>query len=242
MRRADRLFQIVQLLRSRRLTTAGALAVELEVSTRTVYRDVQDLLACGIPIEGEAGVGYRLRKGFELRPMTFTVEEIEALVLGARMVQAWADPDLGVAVRGAMSKIESVLPEPLQASMLRTALFGPPYRMRSDASGRLRRLRRAIGEERWAWIRYAAGDGAVTERTIVPLGLYFWGKEWLLAAYCCLRADYRSFRVDRLLELRDVAPDPARLGAHAPTLDGYLQAMEASARAECAASPRPEPA
>src|SRR5688572_21238548 len=99
MRRADRLFQIVQRLRLRRLTTAADLAAVLEVSTRTVYRDVQDLIESGVPIEGEAGVGYRLQKGFELRPMTFTVEELEALVLGARLVEAWADPDLGASVR-----------------------------------------------------------------------------------------------------------------------------------------------
>jgi predicted DNA-binding transcriptional regulator YafY len=239
MRRADRLFQIVQLLRSRRLTTAGALAVELEVSTRTVYRDVQDLVACGVPIEGEAGVGYRLQKGFELRPMTFTVEELEALVLGARMVQAWADPDLGVAVRGAMGKIESILPEPLQASMLRTALFGPPYRIRTEASAQLRRLRRAIGEERWAWMRYAARDGAVTERTVLPLGLYFFGREWLLAAYCWLRNDYRSFRVDRVQDLRDVAPDPERLAAleGGVSLEQYVRVMEERNRPERAADP-----
>jgi predicted DNA-binding transcriptional regulator YafY len=240
MRRADRLFQIVQLLRSRRLTTAAALAAELEVSTRTVYRDVQDLLASGVPIEREAGVGYRLQKGFELRPMTFTVEEIEALVLGARLVQARADPDLGVSVRGAMSKIESVLPEPLQVAMLRTALFGPPYRARNEASGNLKRLRRAISDGRWAWLRYVDGGEAETERTIVPLGRYFWGKHWLLAAYCWLRGDYRSFRVDRVRELRDAAPDPQRLGARRVTLEGYIRAMEERHEAEHAAGACPE--
>src|SRR6185436_14644694 len=102
MRRADRLFQIVQLLRARHLMTAAGLARELEVSTRTVYRDVEDLIMSGVPIEGEAGVSYQLQKGFELRPMTFTVDELHALVLGARLVQTWADPDLGVAVQGAM--------------------------------------------------------------------------------------------------------------------------------------------
>ena len=104
MRRADRLFQIVQLLKSRRLTTAADLAEELEVSTRTVYRDVQDLLESGVPIEGEAGVGYRLSKDYELKPMTFTVDEIEALVLGARLVQAWADPDLVRLARRAVTR------------------------------------------------------------------------------------------------------------------------------------------
>src|SRR5262245_3596749 len=228
MRRADRLFQIIQLLRGRRLTTAADLARELEISTRTVYRDVQDLLESGVPIEGEAGVGYRMRKGFELPPMTFTVDELQALVLGGRMVEAWADPDLGVAVRGAMKKIESVLPEPLQQSMLRTALFGPPARMASPAPEPLIRLRHAISHERWVSLRYTSGAGEQTERTIVPLGLYFWGRQWLLAGYCLLRNDYRSFRVDRVSGMADVDPEPARLTAvHPPVgLDSYIQAME----------------
>ena len=241
MRRADRLFRIVQQLRKRRLTTAAEIAAELEVSTRTIYRDVQDLIDSGVPIEGEAGVGYRLQNGFELKPMTFTVEELEALVLGARMVQSWGDPDLGAAVRSAMIKIESVLPEPLQASMLKTALFGPPYRVRTEASEQLRRLRHAIGNERWIWLRYVDAAEAETERTIIPLGLYFWGKEWTLAAYCWLRADYRSFRVDRVRELRDSAPDSNRLAALDATvsLEGYVRAMEARFQAEARSREQP---
>lgn len=236
MRRADRLFQIVQLLRTRRLTTAADLAGELEVSTRTVYRDVQDLLESGVPIEGEAGVGYRLQKGFELKPMTFTVDELEALVLGARLVEAWGDPDLGVAVRGAMSKIESVLPEPLQVSMLKTALFGPPRRANRESSEALRSLRRAIGNERWARLGYVDGEGKQTERTVVPLGLYFWGKQWLLAAYCLLREDYRSFRVDRVARHADAEPDAAHFApGSVPTLPGYVRAMEDQRTRELAA-------
>jgi predicted DNA-binding transcriptional regulator YafY len=236
MRRADRLFQIVQLLRTRRLTTAADLAGELEVSTRTVYRDVQDLLDSGVPIEGEAGVGYRLQKGFELKPMVFTVDELEALVLGARLVEAWGDPDLGAAVRCAMSKIESVLPEPLQASMLKTALFGPPRRVQTESSGTLRSLRRAIGNERWAMLDYVDGDGVKTERTVVPLGLYFWGRQWLLAAYCLLRQDYRSFRVDRVVTLAEAEPDTKLFspGTAQPTLPGYVLAMEQQRQRELA--------
>ncbi|HET6281838.1 MAG TPA: YafY family protein [Polyangia bacterium] len=245
MRRADRLFQIVQLLKVKRLTTAADLAQELEISTRTVYRDVQDLIESGVPIEGEAGVGYRLRKGFELPPMTFTVEELTALVLGARMVEAWADPDLGVAVRGAMKKVEDVLPEPLQELMLRTALFGPPARMSGRAPPELRQLRRALGDERWVRLRYVDAANAATERTVVPLGLYFWGKQWLLAAYCLLRNDYRSFRVDRVSEPCDSEPDSARLGAISPpvTLQNYIRAMEERSRCERhpdAAPPAPD--
>jgi predicted DNA-binding transcriptional regulator YafY len=235
MRRADRLFQIVQLLRARRLMTAAGLARELEVSTRTVYRDVEDLIVSGVPIEGEAGVGYQLQKGFELRPMTFTVDELHALVLGARLVQAWADPDLGVAVRGAMSKIETILPEPLRAAMLGTALFGPPHRTRAGGPDHLRRLRHAIGEERWVWLEYVDANGARTERTVIPLGLYFWGKQWLLAAYCWARHDYRSFRVDRIARADEVAPEPERLAALPATvsLEAYIRAMEERSRQEC---------
>lgn len=240
MRRADRLFQIIQLLRVRRLTTAADLAQELEISTRTVYRDVQDLIESGVPIEGEAGVGYRMRRGFELPAMTFTVDELEALVLGGRLVEAWADPDLGVAVRGAMKKIEGVLPEPLQASMLRTALFGPPARMTKQAPDPLLHLRRAISHERWVFLHYTDGENRETERTVVPLGLYFWGKQWLLASYCLLRNDYRSFRADRIRDVTDLDPEPARLTGIDPpiSLAGYIQAME---RASCEVPSIPAP-
>jgi predicted DNA-binding transcriptional regulator YafY len=239
MRRADRLFQIVQLLRTRRLTTAADLASRLEVSTRTVYRDVQDLVESGIPIEGEAGVGYRMHKDFELRPMTFNVEELQALVLGARLVEAWADPEMGIAVRGAMSKIESVLPEPLQAAMLRTALFGPPTRVQHQADVQLPRLRRALGDERWVGLLYVDAHGVEPEREAVPLALYFWGQRWLLAAYCWLRGAYRSFRVDRIRACSDVAPDEKRLSAlESPiSLAGYIHAMESQYTAELATLP-----
>ncbi len=234
MRRADRLFQIVQLLKSRRLTTAADLATELEVSTRTVYRDVQDLLESGVPIEGEAGVGYRLRKDYELRPMTFTVDEIEALVLGARLVQAWADPDLGESVRSAMRKIESVLPEPLQASMLQTALFGPPRRMSAGSTSQLRQLRQALTDDRWVSLDYIDATGAASERTVVPLALYFWGQKWLLAAYCQLRKDYRSFRVDRIQTLSHVQPLSDQLihDGNPVTLENYIRAMESASEVE----------
>ena len=199
---------------------------------------MQDLIESGVPIEGEAGVGYRLRKGFELPPMTFTVDELQALVLGGRLVEAWADPDLGVAVRGAMKKIEGVLPEPLQASMLRTALFGPPTRMTTQAPEPLLHLRRAISHERWLLLRYTDSESRQTERTVVPLGLYFWGKQWLLAGYCLLRNDYRSFRADRVDDVAHVDPDPARIAGIDPpvSLESYIQAME---RASCAVPPAP---
>lgn len=231
MRRADRLFQIVQLLQRRRLTTAADLARELEVSTRTVYRDVQDLIESGVPIEGEAGVGYRLHKQFELKPMTFTVDELQALVLGARLVQAWADPEMGLSVRSAMHKIEAVLPEPLQAAMLRTALFGPPMKVQHDANQHLPHLRHALTEDHWLRLSYVDAQGARSQRLVVPLGLYFWSNRWLLASYCWLRGAYRSFRVDRIDESQEVEPDPSRLAQlDTPlTLENYILAMEAQA-------------
>src|SRR4029078_13064066 len=104
-----------------------------------------------------------------------------------------------------------VLPEPLQESMLRTALFGPPGRMTSRPPEPLWVLRRELSHERWVLLRSTDGEGQQTERTVVPLGLYFWGKQWLLAGYCLLRRDYRTFRVDRVHDLTDAATDPAPL-------------------------------
>jgi predicted DNA-binding transcriptional regulator YafY len=125
VRRADRLFRLVQLLRRRRVNTATRLADELEVSERTIYRDVQDLIVSGVPIQGEAGVGYALPHGFDLPPMMFTAEEIEALVLGARIVASWTDQSLAKAAGGVLGKIEAVLPERLKPALDRTSLFAP---------------------------------------------------------------------------------------------------------------------
>ncbi len=200
MRRADRLFQLVQLLRSRRTATGQQLADELGVSKRTVYRDIRDLEYAGVPIRGEAGVGYRLDARFELPPLTFTAEEVEGLVLGARIVQTWGDSDLASAVSSAMTKIEAVLPEPMREVWLGTALFAGGGH-RQEASRHLALLRRAIGDHRVLRFGYVRADGTPSQRAVRPLGLYFWGNKWTLAAYCELRSDYRSFRPDRMREV-----------------------------------------
>lgn len=198
MRRADRLFHLVQLLRTRRFNTAAQLADELRVSLRTVYRDVRDLVDAGTPIEGEPGVGYRLRPGYELPPMTLAGDEIEALVLGMRMVEAWGDPELAAAARSVATKVEGVLPETLREVLLRTALFAHSGPWTQVASSELGTLRHAITERRKLRFGYERADGQHSERDVRPLGLYFWGKTWSLAAYCELRGDYRNFRPDRM--------------------------------------------
>ena len=127
MRRADRLFQVIQLLRRRNVVTAAWLATELEVSERTVYRDVRDLVMSGVPIEGEAGVGYMLRRGFDLPPLMFTEAEIEAMALGARIVTSWGDASLAKAAGEALARVESVLPDRLRSRLNETRLFAPGF-------------------------------------------------------------------------------------------------------------------
>ncbi len=198
MRRADRLFRLVQLLRLRRSATGQQLADELGVSLRTVYRDIRDLEYSGVPIRGEAGVGYRLDRGFELPPLTFSEAELESLVLGARMVATWADPELADAVRSAMTKVEAVLPEGLRRIVLDSAMFAPDFPRTQEMSRDVDLMRRAIGERRLLAFGYQRADGDRSERNVRPLGLYFWGSKWTLAAWCELRGDYRSFRPDRM--------------------------------------------
>ena len=125
MRRADRLFQVIQLLRRHHVLTAATIAEELEVSERTVYRDIADLVRSGVPIAGEAGVGYTLRRGFDLPPLMFTEEEIEALVLGTRVVSSWADEGLAKAAESALARIEAALPDRLKARLTGSRLFAP---------------------------------------------------------------------------------------------------------------------
>ena len=201
MRRADRLFQLVQHLRTRRAVTGQQLADKLGVSKRTVYRDIRDLEIAGVPIRGEAGVGYRLDRGFELPPLTFTSEELQGLVLGARIVASWGDSELAQAVGRAMMRIEAVLPETLRDVLIETPLYAPARGHGAVMAREVAVMRRAIAESRLLHLSYTTAGGRDSERDVRPLGLYFWGNRWTLAAWCELRQDYRSFRPDRIREL-----------------------------------------
>ncbi|HSC85917.1 MAG TPA: YafY family protein [Polyangiaceae bacterium] len=202
MRRADRLFQIVQELRRRRVSTAAHLAETLEVSERTVYRDIADLVASGVHIEGEAGVGYRIGDGFEMPPLSFNLEEIEALMLGLRMVQQWGDVELANAARSITGKVETVLPVNERKRLESTALFALSFDVTEAVRSALRRCRKAVNERRKLEFEYADREQRASTRVIRPLGLYFWGRSWTVGAYCELRQDHRSFRLDRMTDLR----------------------------------------
>jgi predicted DNA-binding transcriptional regulator YafY len=198
MRRADRLFQIVQYLRGRRLTTAAQLAEWLEISQRTVYRDIQDLERTGVPIEGEAGVGYRLRPEFDMPPLMFTYEEVEALVAGARMIGSWGSPQLKQASELALAKIAAALPEPRRIELERTRLYAMSYA--DPAVGDvLDTLRHVIAGRVVTLLDYKDAAGKPSTRHVWSLGLYFWGNTWSLAAWCELRKDFRNFRLDRIV-------------------------------------------
>ena len=202
MRRADRLFQIIQFIRRHRLTTAAALADALEVSERTVYRDIRDLVHSGVPIEGEAGVGYMLRKGFDLPPLMFTATEIEALVLGTRVVQSWADPELAKAAASALDRIATSLPDTLRTRLVESRLYAPGFHVPPDVMVRLQHLREAVDSRRKTWMAYRDAEESATERVVRPLALSFFGYTWMVTAWCELRTDFRSFRLDRVSEVR----------------------------------------
>ena len=198
MRRADRLFQIVQLLRRRRsATTAAQIAERLGISERTVYRDIRDLNLAGTPIDGEAGVGYRLRPGYDLPPLMFTRDEIQALVIGARIERQFGDPQLARASDTILSKVATVIPPDLMPILAETALFVPSTIGSRRSANDLTVVREALTRRRKLRLTYAGVTGESTDRTVRPLGLFFWGRTWTLAAWCELRNDFRNFRVDR---------------------------------------------
>ncbi|HEU0203459.1 MAG TPA: YafY family protein [Burkholderiaceae bacterium] len=201
MRRADRLFEIVQYLRGRRLTTAAQLAQWLEVSERTIYRDIADLCASGVPIDGEAGVGYRIASSFDLPPLMFSFDEIDALVAGARFVEAWGGPGLAGAARSALAKIAAALPPEKRAALEDARLFAPNFFIDPKPGERLESLRQAIGARHIVQLDYRDANGAATLRRVRPLGIFFWGNHWSLAAWCELRQDFRNFRLERIAEL-----------------------------------------
>jgi len=204
MRRADRLFRIVQFLRAGRLQTARNLAQKLQVSERTIYRDVQDLQLSGVPILGEAGVGYTLRRDYDLPPLMFDHREITALVLGSRMVAAWGDSELASAANDALRKIEAVLTPALRDRIDAVPLHVPTHGLRSQGAARevLEQLRGAIEGSQIVEVAYGDEKERITERRLRPMALLFWGNVWTLVAWCELRVDFRSFRIDRFKTLR----------------------------------------
>lgn len=207
MRRADRLFQIVQYLRGGRLTTARTLAERLEVSERTIYRDVADLIGSGVPIDGAAGIGYLMRSGYDLPPLMFTRAEIAALVAGARMVRSFGGADMALAAEEALTKIAAVLPEALRDRPSGVAIHASDAGALSGADrAMIDRLDRATETRMALRLSYRDADGEATTRTVRPLGLWFWGKVWTLIAWCELRQDFRMFRIDRIASAEEMAP------------------------------------
>lgn len=202
MSRAQRLLDLIQLLRRHRRPVAGAaLAEELGVSLRTLYRDIEALKAQGAHIDGEAGVGYVLRPGFMLPPLMFSEEEIEALVLGSRWVSERADGLLGKAARNVLAKIGAVLPDDLKDSIAASGLLIGPGDAIAAGDAELAAIRGAIRSESRTQIVYGDEQATATRRTIWPFALAFYDRVRVVVAWCELREDYRHFRTDRITAL-----------------------------------------
>jgi predicted DNA-binding transcriptional regulator YafY len=198
MRRTDRLFELLQLFRGGRLRRGEDLAARLGVSVRTVYRDIETLIASGIPIEAERGVGYILRQPIFLPPLTLTMAELEALNLGMRLAAATADDEIGIAAQSLLGKIDVVLPSHLPRSDAKWsfAVYQGRKKRTLDA---LPKLRAAIKGRLRTSISYVSLDEKISERWIRPLQVAFWGQVWTCAAWCEQRNDFRAFRVDRIM-------------------------------------------
>lgn len=206
MRRADRLFQIIQILRrSSRPVTAEALATELEVSKRSVYRDVADLIGQRVPIRGEAGLGYLLDRDFDMPPLMLTPDELEAAVLGAQWVAERGDAVLASAARDLVAKIAAVVPERLRPFIAEPTIGAPPALSVAEDGLDMARTREWIRSGRKLHIRYRDDQGRESERTIWPIVIGYAETVRLLAAWCELRSNFRHFRTDRILaaEFRD---------------------------------------
>ncbi|MFP2422311.1 helix-turn-helix transcriptional regulator [Pseudescherichia vulneris] len=198
-RRADRLFQIVQILRGRRLTTAALLAERLGVSPRTIYRDIQDLSLSGVPVEGEAGSGYRLLEGYHLPPLMLTPQESEAMMVAIRLLRTWGGDSLSLALESAQEKMLAILPAESRRRAEQSRVFAPDFGEQSFSKSRFDQIHQAISRQEVLALHYRDESGQLSWRDVQPLGLFFWGEHWLLVAWCERREDYRSFRLDRCL-------------------------------------------
>ncbi|MGQ3298988.1 helix-turn-helix transcriptional regulator [Reyranella sp.] len=199
MRRSDRLFDIIQHLRTaKRPVTAAALATKLEVTPRTIYRDIATLQARRVPIDGAAGIGYVLRKSFDLPPLMFTADEVEAIAIGARLVRRLRDAKLQEAADSVFSKVTVVLPEALRRQLVSTPFFVSPGDTVEPRGVDLADVRAAIRDSRKLHISYADEQGRRTNRTIWPIAMAYYVDVTLIGAWCELRNGYRNFRVERI--------------------------------------------
>lgn len=200
MRKADRLFHLTNLVRVKQPITADEIAKELGVSVRTVYRYIDDLSVGGIPIYGIKGIGYQLHGSYELPPLNLNEAEIDALVLGAKMVSTWTSDSLSQAARSLSNKIESVLPEHVR-SEYSPIVYAPDLSVRENEREIWGQCYEAIKKRYIVLIRYETPDGNRTERKVFPLGLFYWGGKWTLGSWCTLRESFRDFRLDRVAEV-----------------------------------------
>lgn len=203
MSRAARLLNLLERLRQHRHpVTADKLATAMDVSVRTVYRDIASLQQQGARIDGEPGMGYVLRPGFTLPPLMFTQDEVEALVLGSRWVADRADSRLAGAARQALSKIASVLPADLRHELESAALLIGPGEQVASPDDELAQMRLAIRLEKKLHFQYQDQNGSQTNRTVWPFALAFFDRVRVMVAWCELRQSYRHFRTDRISDLR----------------------------------------
>jgi predicted DNA-binding transcriptional regulator YafY len=200
MRRTERLFAIIQILRRARAPiTAASMADELETSLRTVYRDVAELIAQRVPVRGEAGIGYMLESGFDMPPLMLTPDEIEAAVLGARWVAGRGDPALARAANDLVAKIGAVIPAHLRPFLLDETLTTPVRPIRRDSFD-VGRVRGAIRGQTKIVLTYRDETDRESRRTVWPVAIAYYESVRLLAAWCELRQDFRHFRTDRVTE------------------------------------------
>lgn len=229
MRPADRLFEIVLMLGRGKVLTARTIAERLEVSERTIYRDINDLAASGVPIDGEAGVGYRMGRDYQVPPMMFDAQELQALSFGAQVARVHGDVELAEAAQRALAKVDAVLPAHLRRDLDNNSVFVPGPTAADPAAEQLGQVRRGINDRRRVFINYADGEGNVTERIVWPLSLAYWRTSWTLGGWCELRSSFRNFRIDRIEKvdvLMSEFPDqPGR------RLADYIRAVDGSGTA-----------
>lgn len=204
MRKADRLFQLVNIIRRQQPVPAAKLAEQLQVSVRSIYRYIDDLSVTGVPVYGEPGLGYRLQPGFELPPLHLSPEELDALQLAVSILSRVTGREMAGAARSLSAKILASLPAERRCS--ENALFSFAAGLSDQHKDIWDQLRQAISAGQWVSIIYCSLQGQISERKIYPLGLFYWGGKWTLGGWCALRAEYRDFRIDLIQQLTGCIP------------------------------------